>query len=204
MAISNYTELQAAVANWMHRTNLTGDIPDFITLAEDRIRARLASRLQGSVVQIPTTAGVQYAAIPGTVLRIRSLSIPGVQPKLDYMSPDVFNQQFGMEVAGTPRCYSIIGERIYLGPTPDAVYTIHATQSAEFEALSDGTPSNTLLANWPSVYLWGALVEAAKFSSNDRWQEKYNQSFAEAVEGVNLTDWNAAGTIAARSDGSTP
>jgi len=39
MSIATYSELQTAVADWMHRTDLTAKIPDFITLAESRINA---------------------------------------------------------------------------------------------------------------------------------------------------------------------
>lgn len=204
MPFANYTELQAAVASWMHRADLTGDIPDFITLAETRIRARLKSRLQGSVVQILTTAGVEYALLPSNLIAIASLSIPMVQPSLDYMAPDVFSQNFGMGVSGSPRCYTVVGEMLYLGPTPDAQYALLATQSAEFVALSDTDPVNTLLAKWPNVYLWGALVEAATFACNDKWMGIFGSHFGDAIDGVNLTDWNTPGVMAARTDGSTP
>ena len=51
MAISNYTELKTAVANWLDRDDLTDRIPEFIALAESRfnrllrIRAMESSRL---------------------------------------------------------------------------------------------------------------------------------------------------------------
>lgn len=34
MAISNYTELQTAVANWLDRDDLSARIPEFIGLCE--------------------------------------------------------------------------------------------------------------------------------------------------------------------------
>ena len=36
MAITNYSELKSAIADWLDRTDLTDQIPDFITLAEAR------------------------------------------------------------------------------------------------------------------------------------------------------------------------
>ncbi len=36
MAISNYSELKAAIADWLNRSDLTDSIPDFIALAETR------------------------------------------------------------------------------------------------------------------------------------------------------------------------
>jgi hypothetical protein len=37
MAINNYTELVAAIAEWLARDDLTARIPDFVTLAEAKI-----------------------------------------------------------------------------------------------------------------------------------------------------------------------
>ena len=46
MAITNYTELKTAVANHLARTDLTTNIPDFITLAEARLSRELETREQ--------------------------------------------------------------------------------------------------------------------------------------------------------------
>lgn len=200
MALTTYDELQAAIASWMHRTNLTGSIPEFITLAEARIRALLNSRLQKSVVQLLTVAGVEYLVLPNDMQHVVALSIPEVMPNIDYMAPDVFNHEFGMGVAGIPRCYSIIGELLYLGPTPDAVYTIHAALSSEFPPLSSIVVTNTLLAKWPNVYLWGALCEAAKFCRDRAWQDGFNADFLDAMNGVNARDWNTPGQMSVRTD----
>ena len=37
MALSNYTELKASIADFLNRDDLTSVIPDFITLAESQI-----------------------------------------------------------------------------------------------------------------------------------------------------------------------
>ena len=44
MSISTYAQLQAAVANWLHRTDLTAQIQDFIALAEARLSADIDAR----------------------------------------------------------------------------------------------------------------------------------------------------------------
>lgn len=200
MPFGNYTELQAAVASWMHRNNLTGSIPDFISLAETRARALLDTRLQKSVVQIQTVAGVEYATLPSDLLQVKSLSIPGINPRLNYMAPDVFNQNFGMELAGTPRCYSIIGDLLYLGPTPDAVYTLMAALTSEVPPLSASNPTNTLLAKWPTVYLYGALSEASKFTRDVALRDSFNADFLTAINDVNVLDWDTPGPLEVRTD----
>lgn len=200
MAMANYTDLQAAVANWMHRNDLTGSIPDFITLAEARIKALITSRIQQEVVQVATVAGVEYVLMPNDTIGIKSIAIPSVQNNVDYMSADMFNNQFDPETSGIPRCYTIVGGFIYLGPTPDAIYTLHITQSAEFAPLTDLAPTNALLSKWPNVYLWGALTEAAKFCRDLQLKEQFDADFLIAVNSVNVSEWNTPGPMSVRTD----
>ena len=42
--ISTYTDLQTAVAQWMHRTDLTALIPDFIALTEEKLNRYLRTK----------------------------------------------------------------------------------------------------------------------------------------------------------------
>jgi len=37
MSLTTYTGLKAAIANWLNRTDLSAEIPDFIELAESRL-----------------------------------------------------------------------------------------------------------------------------------------------------------------------
>ena len=49
MALANYADLTASVANWLNRTDLTAIIPDFVAMAESDIsrdlRLRKADRI---------------------------------------------------------------------------------------------------------------------------------------------------------------
>lgn len=182
----DYTWLKDQVAQWMHRNDLTGSIPDHIYLAEMRIRTRLTERVQDVTGTITTVAGTQTATLPTDFLSVRSLSIPNVSPTLDYMAPDEFNQMFSQNVSGTPRCYTIIGNNIYFGPTPDAVYSITAMYRFDMAPLTDLAPSNALLAKWPNIYLFGALVEAADFSRNLALRDSFNARFVDAIDGANV------------------
>jgi len=48
MAISTYSELKTAVANWLDRSDLTDVIPDFITLAETRHKRDFKNQKNGN------------------------------------------------------------------------------------------------------------------------------------------------------------
>ena len=46
MAITTYATLQTAIANFLARSDLTAQIPDFITMAEARMNRELETRAQ--------------------------------------------------------------------------------------------------------------------------------------------------------------
>lgn len=200
MALDTYANLQLAVANWMHRSDLTGNIPDFIRLTETRTTRLLNARLQQLASTITTMAGIQYADMPSDLLRIVSASIPQVSPNLDYVTMDQLNRDFSPDEVGTPRAYTTVGSLIYFGPTPDAAYSVATTYQMQVPALSDANPLNSLLAKWPDVYLWGAVYHAAKYSDNPAKMQQFESDYLRAVDEVNIIDWHAGGPMRVKSD----
>ena len=75
MAISNYTELKTAVANWLDRDDLTDRIPEFIALAESRFNRLLRIRAMESKQTASTVAGQQNLALPARFIQMRNLQI---------------------------------------------------------------------------------------------------------------------------------
>jgi hypothetical protein len=55
MSIATYSELKTAVANYLARTDLTDQIPDFIRFAEIRLRRELRIRQMLKTVTSSTT-----------------------------------------------------------------------------------------------------------------------------------------------------
>lgn len=204
MALTNYADLVAAISSWMHRTDLTTRAPDFITLAESRIKALLKTRLQSITANLPTVAGMAYATVPADLLHVRSMSIPNVSPSIAYMSPDQFNTDFSNQRSSSPYRYTIIGDRFYFGPVPDAVYPLVLVYEAKFLPLTAEDPINSLLTTWPNIYLWGALKEAAKYTRNPELEAQYDGDFLRAVDEANTLEWNTPGPLRMRTDTYTP
>jgi len=200
MALANYTDLQAEVANWMHRSNLEGDIPNFIALAEARIRAVLQAQLQDVIGTIATVNGQNYATLPSDLLRVHSLSIANTAPSLDYVTPDQLSATYYEGDVGIPQKYTTVGDIIYFGPTPDRVYTINCVFQAAVPSLTDLVPTNTLLTKWPNVYLWASLTEAAKFCRDRETQAGFDADFREAMGTVNMIEWHKGGLLRQRTD----
>lgn len=204
MAIGTYDELKTAVASWMHRTDLAGTVEDFIVLAEQDIKALLAMRLRDVKTTVPTVAGTPTIPAPANLIAFRSISVPNIRPPLSYQTPDQFNREFVDQNIGSPTRYTIIGDLVYLGPTPDAVYQLSLVYEAKFEPLSGSNTTNYVLTNWPNVYLWGALKEAANFARNDKYEAIWSSKFQAAVTAANELEWHSGGPMRVRSDTATP
>lgn len=184
MAIATYSDLQTSVANWLKRSDLTSIIPDFITLAEARIARDLRLRRQVTNTTLTTAAGTQTVTLPSDFLEMENITLTNTTPPaaLSVVTPEIMDRKFPSGYAnGQPVVYTIVGDAIQLGPTPDAVYTVSLDYYQRFAALST-TPTNWLLTNHPGVYLFGALAEGAPYLMEDErtplWDTKYRAEVA--------------------------
>jgi hypothetical protein len=82
MSLTNYTDLQTGVQNWLQRQDLNGVIPDFITLFEACANRRLRVRQMEAVVTLTpqTIATVIGAAANGSTIRLTVNSTSGITP----------------------------------------------------------------------------------------------------------------------------
>lgn len=200
MSLTNYTDLQASVASFLHRSDLTSQIPDFITLAEHKIFCDLNSRLQDTVTTLSTVANTETVALPSDFINARTVTITSSTPAipLDYKSPDQYQAEFPWGSTGTPRAYTIIGSNLYLAEVPDAVYTIRLVYQQKVPALSGGT--NWLMTSFPAVYLYGTLSVAASNLKDDAALQKWEGLYQQAIAGVNGQDWSSMATMRVKGD----
>lgn len=180
MALSNYTELQASLANWLNRSDLTTEIAnDFIVLTEKDFNSKLRVRKQ--ISQTTITINAETANLPTGFLQVRDFYIlSGTQKhSLTYMTPPQMDQIRGTNTSGTPRVYTILGDTFRFSPLPDATYTGYLNFYKEFDALSASNATNYILTNHPSIYLYGALYHASNFLGGvdpqrvQQWQQLY-------------------------------
>ncbi|MGZ5053311.1 MAG: phage adaptor protein [Methylobacter sp.] len=181
MAFATYSDLQAGIANWLHRSDLTSQIPDFITLAESRINRNLRAIVPQTEQTLTATIGSRLIPIPAGMVEIESLWLTYYQPrrKLVYKQPTelVLNISPGM-----PNYWTIDGSNIALDGAADNLYTF-TLRTFQIFALSNAAPTNWLLTNHPDLYLYASLLEAAPFiRDNDQitvWKAAYDIAMAE-------------------------
>lgn len=217
MSITNYSELQSAVSNYLARSDLTSYIPDFIVGAESRIHQgggepfmteALRIREMETSTSIGFTAGPTQS-LPSNFLEFRRLYV-SAQPnrKLEQLPPEEFwgSVPTNASAGGLAAFYTIEGSNITIGPSESI--TLNVVYYKQFDPVSTASAGGlTLLAKHPHVYVYGALMEAAPFLHNDERVQTWFSYYKSAVDGLNRTAvrgrWSGS-TMAIRSDTGHP
>jgi hypothetical protein len=185
LAFASYAALQSAIARWLHRDDLSLVAPELIALAEARLNRDLRMRQQLTTTTLSAAAGVSTVDLPADWLEFRRLRLVSPDRPLHYVTPDDWMTRRPADQTGCPAEFTIEGDALTLGPLPDAAYTIEASYYARIPALSDDAPMNWLLRDHPSLYLFGALVEAEMYVFDDarsaRWEARYAVDLARAM-----------------------
>jgi hypothetical protein len=184
MSIATYSDLQAAIADWLNRGDLTAQIPTFISLAEADFNRRLRTRQM--LCRATTDLLEHFTPLPPDFLEGRNVQLD-TQPltPLEYVTLEVADDMRSTvhAHAGKPRFYTIIGATIEAIPIPDAPYQIELTYYGKIPALSSGSPTNWLLSAAPDLYLYASLTHAAPYLKDDErlpmWVEWSNKLIAD-------------------------
>ena len=190
MAISNYSELQTAVANWLDRDDLAARIPEFITLCEARFNRSLRIRAMETLdISVDTVSGTSTVALPTGYVQMRDINlITSPITQLQYLTPEIMNRINAGSLTGKPETYTIIADNILFGPTPDAAYDISMLYYKTFDALSDAAPTNWVITNAPYVYLYGTLLEAEPFLMNDQRVQLWATALTQSINTLQEQD----------------
>jgi hypothetical protein len=182
MSITTYAELKTAVANWLHRDDLTSYVDDIITLGERRILREIRTRDMEASLNLTLSNGV--ATVPSDYVALKHARIDGSPSRpLSQMGASQVYQKFPLRSAsGIPQYIAVDNGSFIFGPFPDSSYTLLGTYYKRLSALSSGT--NTLFTSNPDLYLAASLSEALAFNANDKrlavWEAKY-QSIKEML-----------------------
>jgi len=181
--ITNFSTLKTEVANTLNRSNMDTDIERFIQSFEDWARQdeRLWKLSDRSTVQI-TGDGL---ALPSDFARLESW----YHDTTTYMGPitivpadEIGRLKASHGRTGVPQFAAITSGRVRFAPVPVSgdTYDTKMTYWRRPLRLSDSQTTNYLINEMPSLYLYGALLEAAPFLKNeDRipvWERRLNGS----------------------------
>ena len=189
MAITTYSELQASIANWLNRDDLTAVIPDFIALAEARISRDLRHWSQEK--RVITDANERYENLPNDVLEVRQVQLTGGGLITSISSMDMERKRSENNAAGKPRHMRLTADQIEFYPTPDSSYSVTMLYYGRIPALTNLEPTNWLLRDAPDVLLYGSLLQSAPYLADDARITVWAGLYQTAIDALNTENEKA-------------
>jgi hypothetical protein len=178
--VTNYSDLLASVAMWIHRTDLTSQMPDFIALAEAEFNRRLRVR-------------DMETAIPSTALVSGEYTLPADFEAMKYLKADTSPPQTLLlttqeyladkpDQAGTPLYFAISGIKAICWPTSGNIKGVYY---AKIPALTSLNTTNWLMTKHPDLYLFAVLEQAAIYTRDTMLEGVMSQRTERLIASIN-------------------
>lgn len=197
MALTTYSDLQTTVANYLARSDLSSQIPDFIRLAEIRLRRELRIRQMLKNVTTTTTSGDGTVQLPSDFLEMRDLYIDGdPRQPVSYLTPSLFTRNAQATYSGKPFQYTILANEFSFAPVPDSQYTLYMLYYSAPPFLSDTQTTNAWTVNAMDCLLYGTLGEAEPYLMNDAripvWASLYQRGIDSLTKSDDDSEFSAS------------
>lgn len=156
----SYSQLQADVADYLHRNDLAGVMPTFISRAEDYLFREL--NIKSLAFSISGTTTGEYAELPSDFQTVSKVTVTqgSVEYALDYKSENAVTER------STPYAYALENNQIRIfGAGTGQAYVLYYIP--KITALSDSNTSNWLLENAKDLYFYTTALEAARYIRNE-------------------------------------
>lgn len=189
MALNSYTNLKAAIADWLNRSDLTTVIDDFIDAAEARFKRDAALWEE---VKTTLSVSADSVALPDGFREPMDLYHDGgtYYGPIKIVNVAQIAEQRDNAGGGTgvPRFAAYVqdGGAVIFAPSPDTTYTLTIRFKRAIDALGASQATNWILTNHPDIYLYGALVESAPYLKDDARAAMWEARLKGAIEEVRL------------------
>jgi len=182
MAISNYTELQSAITEWLVRSGLSAKTPDMIMLAESSLSRKLNSiKLDATVASVEGSRELDTSSLSVAKPLGVFLALTDAEKELLPM-PGSYPRSFEKE---EPVRWHYDGSKIQLDTLCNKVYSFRFHYQERLK-LSDANPTNWLLTNHPDVYLAACIVWGGLYSSDMDKASTYKAVLDEAIPEIQV------------------
>jgi hypothetical protein len=187
MAITTYSELLTAVANWMNRDDLTDRIPEYIALAEAKLNRTLRVRQMESAGT--DTMSSSAITLPTDWLAYKSLWYTSGGERFEVRNVPVQEvNRFDGGGTGMPSSYYIAGSTVTFFPTAQSDYTTGHIYYQKIPALTVSNTTNWLLTFAPDVYLYGTVLEAAAYMKDGGRLQEAKEGFSVGISQLISSD----------------
>ncbi len=185
LALSSYTELQAAISDWLKDSGLSAQTDTFISLVEAQFNRQLRVPEMETFTTLTTTT--DSIPLPSDFLEAKAIWTGRYSPLKPMTIYELQTNFAPVESSVLPEYftnYAIVGSTMYLGLTPSASTTFSLHYYKKIPTLSAATQSNWMLESHPDAYLYGALTCAELRGWNDERLPLLQTWFGEVLDQI--------------------
>lgn len=184
MAITTYAELQTAVKNWLHRSDMDSIIPDLITLGEDRIYRQL--RVRQMEETLSGTFSGDVLALPADYVELKYAYVDTSSNRwLERKTAEWIYRNDPTRSSGEARYIARDQSNFILSPTEAA--TIAGVYYKRLDPID--TTLNTIFTTHPGLWLFAALIESEAYIVRDARMPMWEAKFGQLVQEVSTEEW---------------
>lgn len=185
--ITNYTTLKTEIGSWLERSgdsDVTGQVATWIDLAEARLNRQLRGLRVTTVDDATLTSTIGSRQIDISSLSFLApvsllLTTGGSQV---WLRPIVIGQQPLRTANATPVAWGVNGANIDLDAPADQAHSFIFRYCKALDIATDS--SNWLLSNYPDVYLFESLKQAAIFFKDVQGASAYGSLAQQIIDEI--------------------
>jgi hypothetical protein len=202
MSLQTFSDLTAALGNWLQRSDLAALLPNFVQLFEACANRRLRVRQQEATLELTPSSGV--VALPSDYLAWRRLTWTGnPRRELAYVEPSWLQAAYPDLPAGIPKVFTIEGGNILAMPLDPSNVALELVYFQQIPSLATNS-TNWLMSQHPDLYLFGALTEAQAYTVNAETAALWKARRDELLDEIEKLSNKTRGAGAVRTMSPTP
>lgn len=182
MPFSTYSELQTFLTDMMVRSDLSGNVADFIALAE----ARLNREIPAVETDVTLTGVLDSRRIDISAYSVVSpialflIDTDGDEVEMVQKADGTFPYK---DTSDQPRFWAMDGTNIDFDCPLDIAYTFRFRIRQRY-ALSDSVTTNWLLTYHPDIYIAASLIWGGGYTKDFEYAGIFNSSLLAGIESV--------------------
>ncbi len=193
MPLDNFANLKASIKRRSKRNDVQdADIEDYINQCESEFynNSQTPLRIRDMEARATATASIvnRFLELPELYLQMRRLKLNtptgGSDKDLVYYTPEQMPLSNLIQI---PTFFSVTTQ-IEFNSTSDQAYTVEMQYIKKLAPLSDSNTTNSILTNYPNIYLFGALWALFQDAMEADVAEYYYGKFIESIDGANMSD----------------
>lgn len=186
MSLADYGQLRAAIADWAAKTSLTARIPDFVAWAHQEICRKL--RAPVLYARATLTVDAETIAAPAGFLAAKRFYLDG-SPRHTLALTDsgqLVDMTIDLTTAPRPTHFAVEGtDTLAFAPLFSGSLTGQMLYFKAPDPLVADADTNTVLAKYPFLYLFGALEALFRFLEDDNNTDRYGAQFGALISSIN-------------------